>query len=152
MEPKPTFLTNKPGWRYFRNWHTVDVLLQKQIASSQLGILIRLGSENIGNTRLAPGLIYFSKLPDTIKIYHLDIFTMRAVRQFYFEVHGSNNYKSSYPAGPSGNRSIISLAFDASGIPEGPTSVLISAPHELQKDKLELQVDFYNKRLTAAKR
>jgi hypothetical protein len=109
MLPKPRFLNDTPGWRSFTNWRTVDVLLNNKIDSTQLGVLIRLGDDNVGNTRLAPGLIYFSKPPTKVQTYHLDIFTMRAIRAFRFEVR-SENYHKFYPVGPYGNRSIISLA------------------------------------------
>lgn len=147
MEPKPAFLSLTPGWRTFGKWSTLDVLIQKKIASDRLGVLIRLDDASDSGSRLAPGIIYRDKAPKSITTYHLDILTLRAVRKFQFEVRGSGSYKRSYPAGPVGDRGMVNLAFDATGIPEGPAKVVISAPHEKDRDKLDLQVDFFHKRL-----
>ena len=147
MEPKPAFLAITPGWRYFGKWSTLDVLIQKKITSDRLGVLIRLEDSSDSATRLAPGIIYSNKAPKSITTYHLDILTMRAIKKFQFDVQGSGNYKRSYPASSVGDRSMVNLTFDATGIPEGPAKVVISAPHEKDRDKLDLQVDFFNKRL-----
>jgi hypothetical protein len=147
MEPKPEFLTNTRGWRYFGKWSTLDVLIQNKITSDRLGVLIKLGDASDGASRLAPGIVYYSNAPKRITTYDLDFVTMRALRKFNFEVLASGNYKRLYPMDAQGDRSIVRLKFDATGLPEGPAKVVISAPHEKDKDKLDLQVDFYNKRL-----
>ena len=147
MEPKPAFLPIAPGWRHFGKWSTLDVLIQKKITSDRLGVLIRLEDASDSAGRLAPGIIYSNHAPKSIATYHLDILTMRAIGKFQFEVQGTGNYRRSYSAGSVGDRGMVNLAFDATGIPEGPTKVVISAPHEKDRDKLDLQVDFFHKRL-----
>jgi hypothetical protein len=144
MEPKPQFLTNTPGWRHFEGWRT-DILVEKKIASDNLGLLVRLGDPGSGNSRLGAAIVGSGATPASISSYHLVFYTKNEVAKSQFTVKAKGYVKPfNQPAG--GPRGEVPLDFSASGIPEGNVSVIVKAPLKgvPGTDAVQFQVDFYH--------
>jgi len=145
MEAKAQALHENRGWRFFRGWKTKDVLLQKNIPSGNLGVLIRLGADSEAVNLFAPAIVYFSPTPKPVTTYRFDLFTAVALKSFSFEVLGQNGYHHTYPHLEAGAASTVSIEFPAKEIPPGFTRVVLSP--ELQAStsgqKLHLEWQFY---------
>jgi len=146
MEPKEKKLSTDKGWRSFAGWSTKDVLLQKKIRSSDLGVLVRLGADSEAVHLFAPAIVYSSSPPKTLKTYRFDLFTAVALKDFTFDVIG-NNYRRSYKHAAAGDRTNVAIEFNATEIPEGPTRVVLRPEIESSGEKLPLDWRFYHKGL-----
>ena len=147
MKPKPRVLSKDPGWREFSGWSTKDVLLDKGIASKDLGVLIRLGADNEGINRFAPAVVYSSASPAPVKTYRFDFFTAQGLRPFSFDVFGANGYHRVYShLSRTPDRGTLHIEIDATDIPAGWTRVVLSPKYE-SGDSLNQEWKFYNERL-----
>jgi hypothetical protein len=148
MRPKPMFLQAAAGWRQFTGWSTKDVLVPRQIPSTNLAVLIRVGADSAAVNRFAPAIVrYSTPLPASLKTYRLDFFTERAIAAFSFDVIGEKGYRKPYPNQRAvGDRSVVHLSFDAASIPEGRTRVLLNALYSnAPVQKLPIECEFYQK-------
>jgi hypothetical protein len=144
MEPKPQFLTNTPGWRHFDGWRT-DLLVEKKIASDNLGLMVRLGDPGSGNSRLAPAIVSGGSTPGPISSYHLVFYTKNEVAKSKFTVK-AKGYQRPFDQPAGGPRGEVPLDFSASGLPEGNVSVVVKAPLKGVPGTaaVEFQVYFYH--------
>ena len=144
MEPKPTFLKNTPKWRSFEGWRT-DLLVEKNIASDNLGLLIKLGDPGSGNLHLAAAIVSSGSPPASISAYHLVFYTLKEVGKGQFTVR-AKGYQKNFPQPAGGPRGEVPLNFPASGLPEGEVSVIVNAPFKgvPGTDAVRFQVDFYH--------
>lgn len=148
MEPKPNALKNNRGWRDFIGWSTKDILIPKRIASTDLGVLIRLGADSEAVNQFAPAIVYYSATPEPIKTYRFDLFTAKALKDFSFDVFGATGYHRTYKNQPgTGDRGTLSITLQAPEIPEGWTRVVLSPRYESSGEALNLEWKFYNERL-----
>lgn len=146
MEPKPEALKKQAGWRDFGGWPTGDVLIKQQISGRDLGMLIRLGADSDAVNVFAPATVYHSSRPKTVQTYRFDLFSVRALATFSFDVVGSG-YKRTYKDHPgTGAVSTVPIEFYAPEIPEGWTKVVLSPKYQGSDKGLNLEWKFYNKR------
>lgn len=146
MRPKPGFLPKTAGWRRFDGWSTGALLLPNMLSSDKLGILVRLGGTSAAINRLAPAIVRHTGPAVSLRSYSLDVFTMRGVGTFSFDVIDAKGVTRSYRNQPGvGDRGALRLAFDVPPV-EGRTRIVLTAPYvEQPSENLELECVFFNK-------
>src|SRR3974377_439898 len=98
MNPKPEKIAALPnGWREFSGWPVSDVLKPNGVNASNLGVIVRLNSNEEYQETLAPPILPSSaQLPAAIEEYELYLKVDSKLRSLDYKVDGAGGYSHSY--------------------------------------------------------
>ena len=146
MTPKQNGLSTARGWRSFTGWKTADVLLRERINAGDLGVLIRVGEDSQAVNRFAAAVVYHSGIPTKITSYHFDVYVTLPLKDFSYVVIDVSGKRKTYQHTGSVPRSLVTIGFDASALPDGPTRVVATFTDQSTGEEIPVDWRFYHRR------
>jgi hypothetical protein len=145
------------SWNEFQHWKVSDVLSRNGSDPNDLGVVVRLKSDNEYTEDLAPAFFYPGQPPRRIRQYSLSLRVSRKVASLsYGFVAGTRrkecNYTQSKPCAPRPGApdasvedgGIVAMTFDFTDVPAGPVTIHVNGSYANSFDKLFAQYHFYH--------
>jgi hypothetical protein len=150
MRPKPEKIATLPGgWREFAGWPVSDVLKPNRIDDSNLGVIVRLNSNEEYQENLAPAILLSSaQLPAAIEEYVLYLKVDSKLRNLDYQVDGAAGYSHAYKYKENAKdrsvegKSIIDLHFAAKPMPPGAAVLHIQGDYANQPTAKPLSITY----------
>jgi hypothetical protein len=159
MRPKDGTVKKLPnGWREFTGWPVRDVLKPAAIGSGNLGVIVRLKTNQEYEENLAPAILLDERqqIPAAVGDYVLYLKFGQSLKSLEYEVDGVSRYSQSYTYANPDNPKDASVAsgiktaiqFSARQIPAGPVTIHIAREYaNSTKTAPEIVYYFYHKQL-----